>query len=192
MSGTAEVHPGATLTPSKLDLLQVWMPAQPWFACSEVTQLARVASYRFVDHMDEVGIETLLVSCGSFIYQVPLTYRDEPLEDGEDYLIGEMEHSVLGHRWVYDAVGDPVYLDELNRVIREADCQAELSSGAQPDMTVEGSGVVLVSNSTGHIKLHRQLYPAKPQSHVQNPIGTLTGTWTDENGTHTELLARLL
>jgi hypothetical protein len=37
---------------------------------------------------------------------VPLTYRDAPLESAEDSLIGQMEHSVLGTRWVYDGLGD--------------------------------------------------------------------------------------
>ena len=31
MSGAAELHVGATLTPSKLELLAQWLPAQQWF-----------------------------------------------------------------------------------------------------------------------------------------------------------------
>lgn len=40
-------------------------------------------------------------------HQIPLTYRDEPLEVADDALIVEMEHSVLGNRWVYDGLRDP-------------------------------------------------------------------------------------
>lgn len=39
--------------------------------------------------------------------QIPLTYRDGPVDGLEDALITEMEHSVLGKRWVYDGLRDP-------------------------------------------------------------------------------------
>ena len=39
--------------------------------------------------------------------QVPLTYRDAPLVGAGDAFITEMQHSVLGTRWVYDGVRDP-------------------------------------------------------------------------------------
>ena len=41
--------------------------------------------------------------------QAPLTYRDEPLDGAEDALITEMQHSVLGTRWVYDGLRDPQF-----------------------------------------------------------------------------------
>ena len=41
---------------------------------------------------------------------MPVTYRDAPLPGADAWLIGTMDHSVLGKRWVYDGVGDPVYL----------------------------------------------------------------------------------
>ena len=37
----------------------------------------------------------------------PLTYRDEPLDGADDAFIAEMQHSVLGTRWVYDGLRDP-------------------------------------------------------------------------------------
>ena len=48
--------------------------------------------------------------------QVPLTYRDEPLDGAEDALITEMQHSVLGTRWVYDGLRDPRFLVMLAAV----------------------------------------------------------------------------
>jgi hypothetical protein len=42
--------------------------------------------------------------------QVPLTYRDEPLVDAGDALITEMQHSVLGTRFVYDGLRDPQFV----------------------------------------------------------------------------------
>jgi hypothetical protein len=180
MSGTAEVNPDAILTPGKLELLATWMPHQAWFEGGDAAGLERIASFRFVDPYGEVGIETLLVRTGGVVYQVPLTYRPEPLDGAEDYLVGEMEHSALGHRWVYDGTGDPVYVDELLRVIREGDTEADLSSGAPKSMTVLGSGVVLVSNSTGQMKLNRVLDPAPVPTSTRVAVGSLDGTWSQD------------
>lgn len=101
----------AVLRPSKTELISAWAEAQPWFAGDAGTEVTRVAAYRFDDHDDEVGIETLLVRAGDGpLLQVALTYRGAPLAGAEAHLIGTMSHSVLGERWVYDALGDPIYL----------------------------------------------------------------------------------
>lgn len=191
MSGTAEVHPEATLTPSKLELVAAWLPSQPWFEGSGAADIERVASFRFVDPYGEVGIETLLVRTGGTVYQVPLTYRPEALEGAEEFLVGEMEHSLLGHRWVYDGTGDPVYVDELQRAIREGDNEADLSTGGAKSMTVQGSGVILVSNSTGQMKLNRVVEPAPAPSTTRVSIGSLDATWSEDGQERTAVLAFL-
>lgn len=66
-----------------------------------------IGSFRFDDPDGRVGIETHLVTAGGALFQVPLTYRDEPLAGHDDALITEMNHSVLGTRWVYDGLRDP-------------------------------------------------------------------------------------
>ena len=66
-----------------------------------------IGSYRFDDPDGRVGMEAHLVDAGGTLLQVPLTYRDEPLDGAEDALITEMQHSVLGTRWVYDGLRDP-------------------------------------------------------------------------------------
>jgi hypothetical protein len=58
-------------------------------------------------------METHLATAGGALLQVPLTYRDEPLEQAEDALITKMQHSVLGTRWVYDGLRDPLYVTML-------------------------------------------------------------------------------
>lgn len=101
----------AVLRPSKTELVSAWAEAQPWFAGDAGTEVTHVAAYRFDDSDGEVGIETLLVRAGDGpLLQIVLTYRGAPLAGAESYLISTMSHSVLGERWVYDAVGDPVYL----------------------------------------------------------------------------------
>ncbi|MBJ2119865.1 hypothetical protein I6N91_02575 [Arthrobacter sp. MSA 4-2] len=99
----------ATLRPTKLELLADWLPAQPWWRNNSVTDLQKVASFRFDDPDGEVGVETLLVTTGREVVQVPLTYRSSPLSGAEIGFVGAMDHSVLGQRWIYDACVDPVY-----------------------------------------------------------------------------------
>lgn len=188
MSGTAEIH-DATLNPTKLQLLATWLPRQEWFF-GDADDLMKVASYRFVDPEGEVGIETILVRSQGVTYQVPLTFRGEALAEASDSLVGTIEHSVLGTRWVYDAVGDPVYLVELLRVIHEGDTEADLSQGAK-SMTVQGSGIVPVSNAAGEsMRVVRVLDGAHVPGN-RTPLGTLTGTWHDESGEQEQVLAVL-
>lgn len=188
MSGTAEIM-DATLTPGKLELLAGWLPRQSWFAGS-VDDLEKVASYRFVDPEGEVGIETLLVRSAGVVYQVPVTYRPEPLEEASDSLIGTMEHSALGTRYTYDAVADPVYQVELMRVIHEGDTEADLSRG-EKTMTVQGSGIVPVSNAAGESMRVVRVLDGGHVPGKQVPLGTLVGTWTDADGEHEQTLVVL-
>ncbi len=189
MSGTAIIH-DATLTPTKLELLATWLPKQPWFEGS-ADDLERIAGFRLVDPDGEVGIDTILVRSAGVVYQVPLTYRAAPLEDAESALIGTMEHSVLGTRYTYDAVADPVYLVELMRVIHEADNEADLSRG-EKTMTVRGSGIVPVANAAGEMmRVIRVLDGSHVPPAPPTPLGWLTGRWTDADGEHEQILVTL-
>ncbi len=139
----------AELTPSKTELLDGWAPGHPWFVGEPGVALTTVGAFRFDDPEGEVGVETLLVRAGDGpTMQVPLTYRGAPLEGGEAALIGTMQHSVLGKRWVYDGAGDPVYLLTT--------AAAALSGGHQAALYVDIDGerverepTALVSG-TGH------------------------------------------
>ncbi len=187
MSGTAKIEE-ATLSPSKLDLLRGWLAEQAWFE-GDPDDLERVGGYRFVDPDGEVGIETLLLRSAGTTYQVPVTYRSERLPDGQFGFIGNLEHSTLGTRWVYDAVVDPVYVVELLRVIHEGDTEAELSRG-EKTATVQGSGIVKVSNAASEsVRLVRVL-DGQHIPHIM-PLGTLIGTWHEGDTERTEVLAVL-
>jgi maltokinase-like protein len=96
----------ATITPTKAELIAKWAPTQPWGPADDVP-IEVIGSYRFDDPDGRVGMETHLVTAGAALLQVPLTYRDEPLDGADDALIVEMQHSVLGTRWVYDGLRDP-------------------------------------------------------------------------------------
>ena len=135
----------ATITPSKLELVATWLPSRDWFEGEAAVE--RVAAYRLDDPDGEVGLEALLVRNTAGTFHVPLSYRSGPLPGAGDHLIGTMEHSVLGTRWVYDACGDPVYAGVLTTAIRTGGTQAEEYFEVEgrrvyrePAMTVRGSG----------------------------------------------------
>ena len=179
----AKIHPGATLTPHFRDFLPGWVARQPWYAGSDVPALTPVGYFRFEDPAGQVGIETHLVSNGSVLYQLPLTYRDAPLEgqsSGQaEALIATAEHSVLGTRWIYDGVADPVWRNELLRLI---------NTGAVSDPAPARKGVA-PAQARGHrlipedltgdattIELIRQIAPGQPVD-PNGLVGLVEGTW---------------
>jgi len=134
----------ATLVPSKLGLVATWAPKQPWFVGEKDAALETVASFRFDDPDGEVGVETLLVTAGGGpVMQIPLTYRNEQRPGSREGFIGNLEHSVLGTRWVYDATADPVYLGELARAI--------LTGGTQVEQWIEVDGVMTLREPTAEV-----------------------------------------
>lgn len=113
----------ATISPTKLELLDTWLGSD----LAGAGDLRQVGSYRFDDPDGEVGIEGLLVARGEGpVRHVVLTYRPAPLDDAGDHLITEMEHSVLGRRWVYNGEGDPVALAAYRRALAGRQEQATL------------------------------------------------------------------
>src|SRR5690242_7814369 len=102
----------ATLVPSKPELLAAWLPSQRW--AEGLSGLKPFGAYRLDDPDGDVGMEGILLrSDAGDVLHVPLTYRATPLDGAEAFLVGTMEHSELGTRWVYDATGDPVWRTTL-------------------------------------------------------------------------------
>lgn len=98
----------ATAVPSKAEIIAKWIPTQSW-GPPLGTDVERVASFHFDDPDGRVGMETHLIEAGGVLFQVPLTYRDTPIDGAEEWLVGQMEHTALGTRWVYDGLGDDLY-----------------------------------------------------------------------------------
>jgi hypothetical protein len=129
------IHNTASVTPGKLELLASWLPAQRWYR-GTTPDLTRAGGFRLDDPAGRVGIEFMVVADGSVHYHAPMTYREAPLAGGEPGLIGTAEHSVLGKRWVYDGVHDPVFVDTLLALLRgTAEPQAQ-SRTDTPEPTV--------------------------------------------------------
>jgi len=141
----AIVYPNATLTPSKRDLMDAWLPARSWFD-GQVRK--PVGSFRFDDPAGEVGMEGFLLGAdGSSTVFVPLTYRASELSGAEEHLVGTTEHSELGTRWVYDGCGDPVFVRSLAHAILTGatgvDHEFDVGNGPESRPTnaqVRGSG----------------------------------------------------
>ncbi|HEY2670186.1 MAG TPA: hypothetical protein VGJ07_07385 [Rugosimonospora sp.] len=135
------IHNNTTLTPTKLELLTGWLPAQPWYVgTGHGPELTKVGGFRLDDPEGEVGIEFMAVTDGSgeesVTYQVPLTYRGAPCDSAAEGLIGTAEHGVLGRRWVYDGVHDQVLVAQLVALIQGgAEPQAQSKSDT-PDPSV--------------------------------------------------------
>jgi hypothetical protein len=123
----------ATLTPSKRELIDGWLPGRSWVPRD--IELTSVGAYRFDDPAGEVGLEGFLLGApDGTVLHVPLTYRGAPLGGADDFLVGTADHSVLGKRWVYDACGDPVWADTL--------VHAVLNGGTEADLLIEIDGVM--------------------------------------------------
>lgn len=105
----------ATITPSKAEVIARWVTTQPW-GPDDGVRTEVVGAFRFDDPLGRVGMETHVVAAGAELLLVPLTYRDQPLDGAEDALVGTMEHSALGTRWVYDGLQDPLMVMMLAAV----------------------------------------------------------------------------
>ena len=138
----------ATISPRKDELVGPWLPTRAWWDAE--AERGPVGSFRLDDPAGEVGIECFLFgsAAGSTLF-VPLTYRGAPLPGAEPGLVGTMEHSVLGTRYVYDACVDPVFvatvLDTIRSGGRQADQVVRRADGTEavraPTATAEGDGV---------------------------------------------------
>jgi hypothetical protein len=200
------VHHPATIVPGKLELLQAWVPHQPWAAGTDASMVTRLGSYRFDDPDGEVGIEThLLGTADGQVLQVPLTYRGAPLTSAEHTLITTMTHTTLGERWIYDACYDPVYRTALATTIltggRQADLFKVTDAGLVQEPTtthIRGNGSLAVTEvsdwrtvevvddgASTHMRASAALTLLRTPATASRARWTLTGTWP---GQQTSLL----
>ncbi len=195
-----KIDPGATLTPHFRDFLPSWIARQPWYRGSGKPDLTPVGFFRFEDPAGEVGIETHLVSDGSALYQIPMTYRGVPLGEeagaavtadaaqmaeqarvaGSAALIAEAEHSLLGRRWIYDAEADPVWAGELLRLVVTEGTAMRAGRAGIGDTEVRGRrlGSPQAEVTAGTIELMRVLSPGEPPPDPEpGLLGVVLGSW---------------
>ncbi|MFF1679649.1 1,4-alpha-glucan branching protein [Streptomyces sp. NPDC058256] len=143
----ASIH-RTTMTPTKLELLTGWLPKQSWYAGDAATpELVKAGGFRLDDPEGAVGIEFMVVVDTSgqepVAYLVPMSYRDAALDGAQaEALIGTSEHGVLGTRWIYDGVHDPVLMAQLAALLRGEAIPQQQSESDTPDptVTVHGTG----------------------------------------------------
>ncbi|MER7949554.1 1,4-alpha-glucan branching protein [Streptomyces sp. NPDC096079] len=152
-----------TMQPTKLELLAEWLPGRAWYTAGPGGPgPVKAGGFRLDDPAGEVGIEFMAVTDGAgpdaLTYLVPMTYRGTPLEGAEHALIGTSEHGVLGTRWIYDGVHDPVLVAQLYALLAgRAEAQAQ-SVDDTPDPTVAaslapaaaGAELVRAADGSGH------------------------------------------
>jgi Maltokinase N-terminal cap domain len=188
----------ATITPTKEALLAQWAPTQPW-GPSAADTVEVIGSYRFDDPDGRVGMETHIVSANGLL-QVPLTYRDEPLEGAEDALITTMEHSVLGTRWVYDGLRDPRFVvmlaamamtgqgEALGMAVYEgrwyvAPSNVRISGGGWTQERVPVDGFELASDDPAASVLHNDRFELtlfRRPAPLPRPAIGMTATWAGQ------------
>ena len=180
----------AELSPSKNQVLATVLG-------TDEADIEKLTSYRFDDPADQIGMEVHIVRTpdGS-VLQVPLVYRPEPLEDAEeDELITTMEHSVLGTRYVYLGMSDPVFAEALDVTISEERSGAEqflVDGDTQTPITegladVIGTGEIELEeeeddeNLIGVLELFAELDLEGLSEEEANQPGQLIGTWEGQD-----------
>ncbi|MEU4652407.1 1,4-alpha-glucan branching protein [Streptomyces sp. NPDC023723] len=168
-----------TMSPTKLELLAEWLPAQSWYRDGPDAELTKAGGFRLDDPAGEVGIEFMIVTgAAPGAYFVPLTYRGAPLDGAEAALIGTSEHGVLGTRWVYDGVRDPVLVACLTALLRGETAAQAQSESDTPDPSVR----VRATDPGDAVPVVHRLLP----HHEPTATGTVTAPWQRPDGTRTE------
>jgi hypothetical protein len=170
-----------TLTPSKLELLASWLPAQPWYRPQgPEPQLTKAGGFRLDDPDGAVGIEFFVAADQAATYLIPLAYRPDPCPQAADGLIGTAEHGVLGHRWIYDGAHDPVLITALVGLL-QGDAQAQAQSESNtPDLTVTSQPI-----TSGHLAVLTSAVAAT------GPDGTDVRVTTADGSQRPDLIVRL-
>ncbi|MFC7374457.1 hypothetical protein ACFQRD_04165 [Brachybacterium sp. GCM10030268] len=183
----ATIHQ-AELTPSKSDMLRTFLESRSW---GEAGELEVLGAYRFDDPEGEVGIECHVARVGETIFHLPLAYRGAPVADAEEHLIGLMEHSVLGQRYVYDGLQDEVVLDCFRRALCGQQQQAELeivdAEGKPAGSRAQSVTLSLEVDEGEELPSAETLLDGAPFTVVRT-VGELDGTvrlvaaWSDGSG----------
>ncbi|MFE9612770.1 1,4-alpha-glucan branching protein [Streptomyces sp. NPDC006012] len=176
-----------TMKPTKLELLTEWLPKQSWYVGdAETPELLKAGGFRLDDPEGSVGIEFMVVVDATapeqgrepVAYLVPMAYRGAALGGvPAEALIGTSEHGVLGTRWIYDGVHDPVVMARLSALLRGEAIPQHQSESDTPDPSVVMHGTAPGDGLDVHV--NRVLRPA---DEAPTPYGHLVAGWTWPNG----------
>jgi hypothetical protein len=176
----ATIH-HTSMTPTKLELLAVWLPKQDWYAGPDAPELRRAGGFRLDDPAGEVGIELMVVNAigadATVTYFVPMTYRGAALDGADEALIGTSEHGALGTRWIYDGVADPVLQAQLVELLLG---QVLPQHQSRSDEVDEG---VVVRTTTDRATAQRAQVRRVLQPGVEDAAPSVAAIWQAPDGT---------
>ncbi|MGR6901340.1 maltokinase N-terminal cap-like domain-containing protein [Glutamicibacter sp. BSL13] len=166
-----------TMDPTKTELLTSWLPQQDFFSGTARPQLDTVGGFRLEDPAGQVGMEFIidLDRQDGTVYHLPLSYRGEPLEGGQDHLLGTSQHGVLGLRYVYDAEHDPTWQQCVRDLFAGLSVPQHQNNSDtdEPRVTVEGGVHTTGSDAIG---IERRPRPGAGTGHY------LSAEWVDGDG----------
>jgi hypothetical protein len=186
----AVIHKGATLTPPFREFLPTWLARQPWYLGSGIPSLKPVGFFRFEDPDGEVGIETHLATDGEAVYQIPMTYRGMPVDGLDTALITTAEHSVLGTRWIYDGLADPVWQVALLSLIRSGGDSDQSSKQGVGAAVARGQLLGSGNLSAEGIEVTRVPRPGEPVDEA-GVVALVMGTWHPDGADAPAVTGRL-
>ncbi|MGH9248777.1 MAG: maltokinase N-terminal cap-like domain-containing protein [Acidimicrobiales bacterium] len=188
-----------------VSLLPGWLPQQRWFAGKNqpVDDVRTVVATRLYDDGPEVWHLMVEVAQGDRrdIYQVPVSFREQPDDRLEHVLVGE-----AAGRYVYDALHDKDATAELLRRFATQDRVNGLSFHTEPGaelplgepslvLTAEQSNTSLAYGDSALLKVFRRVVPGvNPDVEVHDALtrvgsayvapllGWLDGRWIDPSG----------
>lgn len=138
--------------------------------------------FRLDDPGGAVGIEFLIVADAAarepVVRLVPMGCRGAPLEGASgEALIGTAGHGVLGTRWIYDGVHDPVVTAQLRALLRGEATPQHRSRSHTPDpaVTVRGAG----PDDGLEVRLNRVLRPLEA---AERPSRGVVAGWVRPDG----------
>ncbi len=197
---TTATHRTATAdaAQSLAELLQVWLPAQRWFAgkgrAIETVEVER--SVELAPELTHALVRVRYATGEDDRYQVPLLTVDAPNPALENYRLGE-----LGGRQVYDALHDHAGTTGLLDLIRSGSSVGEISATALRPLEdlsglpvgVEQSNTSVVYGDAYILKVFRRIAPGlnpdleitraladADSPHVAAPLGWIEGTLDGE------------
>lgn len=161
---------GPTMTPPFRQFVPAWLQKQSWFRGEGEPQLRPIGFLRLEDPAGQVGLETQLLAADDVVYQLPMTFRNAPIDGPE--LIAVSEHSELGRRWIYDAAADPIW----QAVVRDvADRQLQLAPTRESEFAISAQGFCFHPCRMAEIEIRRTPTTGPVPADV---CGAVMGRWS--------------
>lgn len=204
MIGDAELHEAVQQLPE-------WLPRQRWFAGkgAAIESVSLLSASLIHDAMPRVW-HTIVEVNGRDIYQVPLSFRRDAVDQLEHVLVGQTESA-----HIYDALHDREATGALLRLLADTPEVGDLTFHSEPDaplpldepplvLPVEQSNTSVAYGDVALLKVFRrvraglnpdvEIHHALTQTgskDIASLLGWLDGTWSNGSGEHHGSLAML-